>query len=343
MSVSTQLAERLAARAETPVEEPEEELFEEEAPEEEAPEGGYDDPEDEPEEGDEPDDEAPEEIANLHDFARAAGWEPKDLYDLTLKMESGEELTLSQVKDRARDYTRHLERMQQAEEQTKAFANNLRVQAQQFFQQRASEDAALSEARSEALAIKARYDSVDWGQLEQANPGQAALLQQRLAAEYAGAQQRAASAEQAAKQAASQYLNTARAEHARAFLQAVPEWQDPSVAQTEATQVEAYLRQWFPQEELAGIFDWRARMLARKAWLYDQERTKVNETAERLRKAPKPVLRSGAGQPLRGKAQADKTSTFIERAKKSGSREERRDAARMVLERALKGGARKKR
>jgi hypothetical protein len=101
--------------------------------------------------------------------------------------------------------------------------------------------------------------------------------------------------------------------------------------------VQGYLEQWFRPEELDTIYDWRAMMIARKAYLYDQGQSKVKEATEKVKAAPKPVLRPGAPL-LHGAAAQAKEHALLKKARESGRPEDRDAAGAAVLLRAMGGG-----
>ena len=278
----------------------------------------------------------PEEILSVADFAKAAGWEPSDLYKLNLKLDNGEELPLGQVKDKLQEYARDRASIQEQQQQLAEQSRQLQAQAQEYFSQRTVEGEEAQKAHEAMLAVQARYDSVDWDGLAKADPGRAALLQQQMAADYAGAKQQHSLALRKEAYAAQQFAEQQRAQHAQALLQAVPEWKDPAKAKAEITGMQQYLHQWFKPEELGAIFDWRANMLARKAWLYDQEHSKMAEVEKTVRSAPKPVLKPGTGQ-VRGAAQKSHEAALVKKARESGRQSDKDAAASAILRRALGG------
>lgn len=320
-----QLEARMAARAEAEPPPPEEEL------QEGAPEGEEATPE-----GEEAP-EAPEEIQSLLDFGKAAGWGPEDLYALKFKLDTGEELALGEVKDRLQTYAREQAAVQEQTQRLNEYAQRLQAQAEQYFSQRQAEGAEAQAAREAMLQVEARYNSVDWDKLAQSDPGRAALLQQQLAVDYAGAKQQHATALAREQQAAAQMTEQARAQHAQALLQLVPEWRDQARVQAEYPALQTYLqRQGFRPDELETIYDARAITIARKAMLYDQGVTKMKETQEKVRAAPKPVLRPGTGM-LRGAAAQAHEAALVKKAQTSRNREDRDAAGAAILSRALRG------
>jgi hypothetical protein len=348
-NLTEKLAERLATRESarggpSPVAEPPAEV---ETPEQdtdpaaEAPEGeNPETPESENPEA--PEGEVPEagEIASLKDFAEAAGWDIADVYGLKFTLDTGEEVALGEVKDRLQTFTREREQVKAQTERLNEYAQQLQAKAQEYFTQRQAEGAEVTAAREAMMEVEARYNSVDWEGLAKADPGRAALLQQQLAVEYAGAKQHMAQAAQKEAQAVQQFAQQTRAQHAQALLKAIPEWQEPAKLQSEYPALQQYLGQWFNPNELQTIFDWRAITLARKAYLYDQGQVAMKDIEQKVKAAPKPVMKPGGGQP-RGAAAVAKEQALVKKARESGRNSDKIAAAGAILQRALGGGARR--
>jgi hypothetical protein len=335
-SITEQLAERLAAREEGRTREapPTDEAIEDptaaaegETPDEAQTEGET--------EGTAPSEtDQPEEIRSVAEFAKAAGWEPEDLYKLSVKLDNGEEVPLGQVKDKLQELTRSAASVAEQQQRLDEYAAQLQSQAQEYFSARKEEGQEATQAHEAMLAVQARFNSVNWDELEKANPGQAALLQQRMAAEYAGAKQQYAVAQQREIEAARQYAHQARTQHAQQLVKAVPEWQNQEVAKAEIAKMQDYLGQWFRRDELESIFDWRANMLARKAWLYDQGQVKMKEAETKVRAAPKPVMKPGTGA-IRGAAAKSHEQSLINKAHETRRIADKNAAASAILRRAL--------
>jgi len=320
-SILEQLETRMAAR----------EAAQEPAPDE-AEERGLEAPEpaQEGEEGPSPE----EEVETLLDFAAAAGWDPEDVYKLKINLDTGEALSLGEVKDALQNYSRERGAVQQQTQRLQEYAAQLQGQAQQYFQQRAAESDAIRAARENVMLVEARYNGVDWDQLAKADPGRAAYLQQQIAVDYANAKQDLQNAAEREQQAVQQWVEQTRAQHAKALLEVVPEWRDPARIQQEYSDLQDYLvGQGFRPDELGTIYDYRAISVARKAMLYDKGQAKMKETADKVRSAPKPVVRPG-GAGLKGAAAQAHTSALIKKARETGNRADKAAAAAAVLQRA---------
>jgi hypothetical protein len=322
-SIIEQLNERMATRAEQqapPLEEQDEAdaaPTEPEADAEEAP-------------------ETPEETlpTDLLSFGKAAGWDPEDIYGLTITLDTGDPVKLGEIKDKLQVYERERAHLAEQEQQLRSYAQQMQEQAQQFFSQRQADGAAAQEARKEMDLLEARYASVNWEELAKNDPGRAAYIQQQLAAEYAGAKLKYQEAQSKEQQAQQQYLDQERARHAQELLKAVPDWQDRTKLGAELPALQNYLGQWFRPEELDSIYDWRAMVIARKAFLYDQSQQKAVEATEKVKAAPKPVIRPGAPL-LHGAAAQAREKALIKKARESRSQADKDAAAVAVLTRAF--------
>ena len=289
---------------------------------------------DEQDEGEEPDGESAqvEEIRTLTEFATAAGWDASDLYALSMRLDNGEEIPLGQLKDKLQTYARQETELAAQREQLAAEQQKLQEIAQQQFAGQQQLSQGVLNAQAEMQAVQAEYNGINWDELAQSDPGRAALLQQQIAARYAGAKQRYGEAMQAQNQQTQQYVRNALVQNDQQFLEAVPEWKDPKVVEREGPQIAAYMQQYFKPQELERIYDWRARVIGRKAWLWDQHQAKVAEATGKVRKAPKPVLRPGGGAPVTTtKAQERELNAKMQRAKTTGHRNDQVEAIDALL------------
>ena len=70
---------------------------------------------------------------------------------------------------------------------------------------------------------------------------------------------------------------------------AIPEWVDAEVAQKERKAIVEYAKKnGFTAEELENVYDHRAVVLLRKAWLYDQGKAKVQHLQRENKQTPSP-------------------------------------------------------
>ena len=271
------------------------------------------------------------EIETVSDFAKASGWEPEDFYALKVRLDTGEEIPLGQMKDALQQAQRERADITAARNEIAQHRQQLRQQEVQMVQGRQQMSQEITEAQERVAQAQARYNSVEWEQLAQSDPGRAALMQQQIAAEYAGAKQ---DLEQATwKQQAVQQQVIARTvqENNQRFLEAVPEWKNPEVAQKEAAELDGFLigKLGFAPEEISTIYDARSRVVALMALRWYQHATSVSKVAGTVRKAPKPVLKPNGVRPA--PSQVRNLNSLVQRAKSTQKRDDQVAAVNALL------------
>jgi hypothetical protein len=202
-------------------------------------------------------------------------------------------------------------------------------EAEQFTQLRQNTLAELGVLANE-LVTHLTNDRTDWNALRQNDPAEYAA---RLADVQEKRQllQRTLSARKQVEEHIAAYqqrqIEEQKAEEAKRLLMKLPAWSDPKFAESEKQGLRAFLSaEGYSPEEISGLVDHRAVIVARKAMLYDKlmaDREKALKD-KRLKDAP-PMAKPGA-QSNRdtGKAQLDAT---LNRLRKSGSVE---DAAKAL-------------
>ncbi|MCP5017627.1 MAG: hypothetical protein GY938_20505 [Ketobacter sp.] len=179
-------------------------------------------------------------------------------------------------------------------------------QAKQQLQQSLQQSTALLDVQKQNLM--GEYQSIDWQQLEQQDPGLYAATRQNMAERHAQIEQATQFVDsqntQVNQEQRAQYLQ----KEAQALDAVLPQWADPEVKAKEQAEVSKYLNaNGYKPEEIAQVADHRAVMIARKAMLYDamqtQQETKAEITKKKLVKKPK-VLKPGAVTSKQSKAQA---------------------------------------
>lgn len=226
--------------------------------------------------------------------------------DVTVKLS---ELKGSYQKDKAAQ-----QRFEQAAELRKqAEAETQKAQAErQAYAQK------LQGIHAQLGAALQQQQQIDWEALKASDPVEF-VNQVRLAQERQALYQRT-TAEMQQLQALSQAeQQKALAEHiakqSEALLEKLPEWKDEAKATSEKTALRKYLvGQGWGDEDVSGITDARAVVLARKAMLYDQMIEKASAATKKVAQLPQKVERPGVGdtQPL------DKRSSAYQRLAKSG-------------------------
>jgi len=280
-----------------------------------------------------------EEGAEKHTYsavelAAAIGWEAEDLYnDLVVPFANGESKTLGELKDGWEDVSRQQAEVQQAREQIQQQQQALQAQQQQLLSGQKQQSEELDTARSDILSIEAQYSNVDWAKLEAENPGQAANLRQKFATAYAQAQDAYKKAETAFTERQSQAMQQYRYENHQQLLEKVPEWKNPEVYRNDMDEMGQYLASTygFTAQDLGAVSDWRHFDLIRKAFLYEKLKNKVETATQRIRAAPKQVLRAGKPQRL-AQAHARQVQELENRAVQTGRSADRLAAARAIVQ-----------
>jgi len=113
------------------------------------------------------------------------------------------------------------------------------------------------------------------------------------------------------------------------LLELIPEWQNPEVAAKEKAEIAKHAMDvlGYSQEEVNSVYDWRALLGLRKAWLND----KIAETVKKkpTQKAPARVARPGT-------TNRPKTTTPVKRAKQRLAKSGKVQDAAKVFEQFLK-------
>jgi hypothetical protein len=157
--------------------------------------------------------------------------------------------------------------------------------------------------RVEAL-VDRESSSVDWKRLREDDPAEYSAKKAELAERRQEIEQmKRDAAEDYRKATEGQWQETAKqqrerlhAEHA-ALIEKLPDWRDESKAAEEKGKLAKYLiSQEFTEQDVMGASDHRLIVLARKAMLYDEGRTKVDAAKKRVAKVPK-VMKPGTQKP----------------------------------------------
>lgn len=196
-----------------------------------------------------------------------------------------------------------------------------------------SADAEIAKARSErdayanklqkfAIKIESdieQHDRLDWDQLSKSDPAE--YVRQMHLAQARQAQLQQVNHELQITHAAQQE-DFAKATQARlatereALLEKLPAWKDQAKAATEHEAIKGYLKaEGYAPEDIAGIQDHRAVVLARKAMLYDQMVAKAKTATAKVATLPAKVIRPGVTE----NTSLDKRGSAYQRLTKSGS------------------------
>lgn len=189
------------------------------------------------------------------------------------------------------DYSKKTAALAQERAQLQQVAQAVQAERQQHQNQLAQ--------LTQALGLQLQEQSqINWQQLLEQNPQeylkQRHLFEQRQAAlQHVQRVQQQAQAE-AQQHQAQQNHQRLQSEH-QALLDKLPDWKDADKAKAEQGRVRDYLKgQGYTDEDVAGVSDHRAVVMARKAMLYDDLVAKAATNAEKVKNLPAPkVLQPG--------------------------------------------------
>lgn len=351
-SLSDALHERLDAmgappREQGPVEaddEPEEDLVGDDDGN--LPEAGDDEPETEEESGDEPEEGADDSEGEgqsqaearqykVAELAEAIGWSPAELYsDLIVPLGNGESMTLGQLKNDRETLNQSKAEIEQARQQVQQQAQELQRQYQELISGAQGISEEIDNASANMRAIEAQYANVDWDRLEQQDAGKFAAYQQKFATAYARAKAQYEQAKDKHAQQSQQLRHQRIAAEQQKALSLVPDWRDPGTLQKDQEGMTQYLlSKGATREDLAAIESGLALAVIRDAWLYNQQTQATAKAVDRMRKAPKQVVRAGRGT---AKAVASaKVNELEKRAIRTGHPSDKLAAARAILQSSL--------
>mgnify|MGYP001585241110 CR=1 FL=1 len=270
------------------------------------------------------------------ELAQAIGWTPADLYtDLIVPLGNGESRTLGELKNERDTWVKQQAEIHEAREFIRAQAEQLRQQQQQFFASAQSVSSEIDDARGEMRAIEAQYSNVDWDTLDRTDPGRAANVRQKFATAYAQAQTKLQQAEGEYHQTVAQSRQQMVQAEDQRTLQLIPEWRDAAVVQEELPQITQYLlSRGFTRSQLDTVFDAAARAVARDAWMYARQQQATKQAVDRVRKAPKRVLRGGKSNGTGTNER--KLQALEQRALSTGHPNDKLNAARAILQSSLR-------
>lgn len=257
-------------------------------------------------------DAAQEVPPRLSEFAEAIDADAADLYNLIIPATDADgqqvEVTLSELKDRYQDNSKAAKLQKQAQEEYEAL-NQQRVALEQQIESQAVQTKTYLDAAHAELTQE--FNSINWDQLRQADPGQYAVKRQDFIERQGrlqniaqkAAQERDNQQQQLKAQRDEQFGQYALREQ-QALFDAIPEWRNQEAAQAEQVRVSEYLlNTGFSQDEIQNAYDHRAIVLARKAMLWDEQQKKASVAKKKVLKIGKTVLKPGARQ-----SKADQTA-----------------------------------
>lgn len=179
--------------------------------------------------------------------------------------------------------------------------------------------------------LQGKWAGVNWVELAKSDPAQYVALQAEYAQDQSKfAQARAdaatlrAKAEEDAKRQYAEYLK----EQQSLLAQKIPAFKDAEKGKQAAKEMADYLRnQGYTAEEVNGLADSRAALIAWKAMQYDRAQSARAEAAKKVAPA-KPVQKPGVSQ--RSNTSAEKADAALNRLKQSGRTEDAAAAFRAM-------------
>lgn len=219
---------------------------------------------------------------------------------------------------RTADYTRKTQAIAQARKETEAELAQAREERQRY--------AATLQVLSQQLQAM-QPPEIDWDKLYQENPTE--WVRQRELARTRQEQMMWVQSQQQALQQRQQIeeqeqqARTLESEREK-LLDALPDWRDSDKARAEKAKIVEYAtgKLGFSAEEISDIYDARAVVALRKAWLYDELMSKRDKMRPTIQQKAKPMKGGTAGTPQSTKVRTSKDA--LSRLAKSGST---RDAA----------------
>lgn len=270
-------------------------------------------------------------------FAEAAGWQPQDLYGLTMTLDDGGDgreattLKLGDIKDRLQKYASDEASFAQQRERLAYEQQEFQNYRQQAAQGQAAMSEQLQAATKRQAEVQAGWDSVDWDKLKTENPGQYAAYRQDFGMAFSQAKTAVDQAQAEQDQAMQAQQQQALQYHGAKLLELVPEWRDDAKRNAEVPEVQRYLLSMgFEPGEVQAMRHGPAYAVSRDAWLWRQHQADVVEAGRKVRKAPGQVLRPGGGV-AKGTAANRQADALAKTAINSGRPDDKLAAARAIL------------
>lgn len=279
-------------------------------------------------------------ISSLTDLAGHLGIEPEQIYGLKIKLNgSGDEISISDLKDRIQDATNQSNELKQARGrllELEQERNTVLSQMGQLRNQAMQLDEEGQSSWSEMKAIEFEYQRINWDKLEEMDPGRAALEKQKLLQRHAEAKGKVEQAMGRFNVVRQQQAMQAKQYHDTELLKRVPDWADPEKAQKDLTAIISWAQRGygFTDQELSQAIDWRQRDVLRKAYLYDE----IQKELGALQAEPPKQIKGGIT--LRSSSKkATEVKNLVDKAKTSGNRRDKVTAAKALLDQAFTAGA----
>lgn len=283
---------------------------------------GNQDADDTPAEGDDGDGEA---ISTVEELIAHQEWDPEWFNSLEVPVKVDGKPAAASMRDLVASYQMNAaadKRLEDAKAKATAQTKELAEKSEQIDQQIVAA-AKLMETAEKLL--DADESAVDWTALRTEDPAEYSAKK----AEFADRRKAIDEAKRETVNAYQSVTDERKAEQTEAMkkrlekehellLEKLPEWRDQPTAKAERTKLSDYLmNQGFTKEDVMGASDHRLILLARKAMLYDDGKSKVAAAKKKVAKVPK-VMRPGTPKPQE-QAKREKVDKAKSRLQQSGS------------------------
>ena len=251
--------------------------------------------------------------------------EVEELYAVTVNGEEHEVSLDELVKGYSRqsDYTRKTQEISEQRKEIEELTNKYSAEILQIQNERQQYIDGLQQVMQSSMDSLQQYANIDWEHLRETDPiafvtkkdeaREAQLKVQQM--HYA---KEAAEARQAEEK--KRLHQEALVFERKALVEKLPDWGNPEVQQSLASELQTYAgTQGFSEEELKSLIDHRSILVLRKAMLYDKANSS-EVVKKKLKNKPK-VVRAGSG---RGKQDTDKSkrTASMKRLRQTGRPED---------------------
>ena len=272
-----------------------------------------------------------EEAAEGDDFtpqqlADQIGWSAQDIYEgMLVPMGEGEDpVKLNMLKDDYQNTLRERNELQtKFDEQTEALKNAGVVNHEE---QNISHE--MISAFSDMDNIQKQFQQVNWAELEQQSPGEAALLSQKYKDAFAAAQGKLGQAKQNIEDNRQQNL----AQAAVKLMEVIPEWKVDTNRHADQGEIRTLmLAEGYSNQMITSIADPIALKLLRELVGYRKQNLAAKESIKKVRKAPKVLSSTGRRKAPDKTQNAEKLKQIAQNAKPSSKRKAELDAVRALI------------
>jgi len=257
-------------------------------------------------EGDEPDAEPEGKDAyTVAEIAEALGWDVADLYNhMVLPVDDGEPIPLGKLKDARHEIATTKEELERGRQELEQQRQEQQQQLQQWLQQQNQVSEERAKAQQQLSALEVRYNDLRSQEQKALQSNDTAALARinsevrNVLAEYGHHKGQLAQLEQHENVQRQQFIEQDRWQHYQKLLEVVPEWRDEAKAREENERINSMLVEkiGFSPQELGGIYDYRARVLARWALRGMEAAEREQAGRKALKAAPKKLIKPGGGK-----------------------------------------------